>query len=169
MKKLLIFGSLLILMTGALQAQNRVIRVQIDGHDGENTHVSMTFPLSMIRSFEPAIVGSMMEHEIHGHGLDLRKMWETMKEAGPMDYVEITENEGNVKVSSTGTHIVVTADGDLQDRVHVSIPFALCDALFAEPDEFNMDHLMDVLEQMVGQDIVNITSDTEETVRVWIE
>ncbi len=147
---------------------NHVIRLSVTSDDADGTQVNMTVPLSLLYSFEDVIREALTEIKIEEHGIDLREIWNAVKDAGPTDFVEILEGETTVKISTSQTHIVVATDGDGDESVNAMIPFELCDALFTDSEDFDFENLMTVLEGMSGTDIVNVESD-DENVRIWIE
>lgn len=147
---------------------DHVIRLEVLSNDEDGTQVNVTLPLSMLYSFEDTIRDVLTDIDIDDHEINLKEIWATVKDTGPMDYVEIIEGDARIKVSTTESHIVVTTEGDANEKVNAMVPFALCDALFTTSEDFDFDRLMEVLKNMAGMDIVNVQADGE-SVRVWIE
>ncbi len=147
---------------------NHVIRVEIFGGGEDGSHVNMTLPINALAAFEPTVRQAFEQVAIEGHGINLAEIWKAVKDSGPMDYVEIEESDSTIRVSTTGTHVVVRAEGALQDNINVSIPFELCDAVFRQSEDFDFDHLMTVLNGLAGQDLVHIDTENEQ-IRIWIE
>lgn len=163
--------TLALLLSTVVFAQNktsRVLRVEVQEGGEDGTHVNLTLPISAMAAFEPAVRNALNEISVNGDGINLQEIWQAVKDSGPMDYVEIEEQNSTIRVSTTGSHVVVSAEGDLEDNIHVSIPFELCDAMFRSPEDFDFDRLMTVLEDMAGSDLIRVDTDNEH-VRVWIE
>lgn len=154
--------------TSLFAGSNFFLRVEIRevGDDGAN--VNLRLPLSTIRAFEDTFREALSDIEVDGHGIDLRTIWETLRDSGPTDFVEIQDKEGTIKVSSDNNKITVIAEGDYRERVSMNIPFALCDAIFTDADNVDFDNLITVLESMAGVDIINVDSD-DAKIRIWIE
>ncbi|MCB1043809.1 MAG: hypothetical protein KDC35_12765 [Acidobacteria bacterium] len=170
MKRIMIITSLVTLGLAAMaqNKNNHVIRVDVQEFGDDGTHVKLALPLTTLRAFEPMVRETLSEMTVDGHDFNLAEIWQTVKDTGPMDYVEVLQTDRTITVSTTATHVVVRTDGTMQDQIHMSIPFELCDAMFRDAESFDYQHLVDVLEDMAGEDLVNIDTDNER-IRIWIE
>ncbi|MCB1045262.1 MAG: hypothetical protein KDC35_20140 [Acidobacteria bacterium] len=170
MKKIMVMISLAAMALSAVAQDKNTRFIRLEVHEGgeDGTHVNMTLPLNTLNAFEPAVRQALTEISVNGQGLNLAEIWQAVKDSGPMDYVEVQEHDSTIKISTTGTHVVVRAEGEMADNIHVSIPFELCDAIFRDVESFDFQNLIAVLENMAGEDLVNIDTDNER-IRIWIE
>ncbi len=152
----------------AAQAAQPMIHVSIRGvvEGAEDQDIRVQVPIAMLESFRPAITDALSQAQMDGKEIDFRALWQEIKAAGPNEYVSINNEDGNIKVSTTETHLVIKGDqgGDVFD---VKLPLALGDALLAG-EQVDFEALMAALDGLQGQDLVNVdTADAQ--IRVWIE
>ena len=155
-------------MTASALAQNNNKTINIDFKDSsENTSMQMSFPLSVIESFVPQIQQALGEIQHDGTQIDFRQIWQSVKDAGPMDFVEVSSVDADVKVSTTETHLLVVVDEKQEGHhINVTVPMALGNALF-DGEVIDAQAIMDALASING-DLVTITSETVNG-RVWVE
>ena len=157
-------------MSMAAWAQDNQVRtINIDFRDeNQNTTVNMSLPLSVIESFRPNIEQALDSIRDGEHNIDFQAIWQSVKDSGPMDFVEVKSEDADVKVSTTDTQLIVRIQekGEGQN-IDVTVPLAVCDALF-DHDQLDLDAVIAALEAMAGQDLVRITGN-QINGRVWIE
>ena len=161
------FASLMIcLIAGQVAMANTtdLLRVHVI-EESEGTEVKVNIPMNTLEAFRPTIQNALSDIEVDGHEIDLREIWQQIKDAGPNDFVEINQDGTRVLVATTAENeIRITIEGE--DNVNVRIPFALADA-FLGHEEIDYDTVMEALYDIEG-DLVNVTGDDVQ-VRVWIE
>jgi len=166
MKKL-IFATLTMLLTAQFSlAQSSFLKFElVDNTSGDTpTEVKVSIPLGMLEAMRPTFDDAMGHVEFEQHGVNLREIWQEVQAAGPNEYVNITEGDQTVRVSTTDTHIVVQVEGD--ENINLTIPLALGDAILGG-ENVDFDQVMEALNGMNGQDLLTITGDI--TARAWIE
>ena len=129
------------------------------------TEVKLSLPFSMLEALRPQFEKALSEIEFDGHEIDLKAIWQEVKNTGPNDYVEVRDEQGTVLVSTTATHIVIKIDHD--EKMNISVPLALGDA-FLGGQQINFDEVLDTLMALKGQDLLTISGDTVNA-RAWIE
>ena len=132
---------------------------------GEPTEIRVNLPLTMLNAMGQQFDQALNEINIDGQEIDLREIWEQIKNAGPNEYVNIRSDEGTVVVSTDGTYINITVDeGD--EHVEVKIPYAVAEILLGS-EQPDLEALIDALTSMQG-DLLTITG-TEVNGRIWID
>ncbi len=164
--KVMIMSAILAISVAAVAADSKTINIHFTD-SGEGTNVEMSFPLSVVESFVPQISAALQEIEHEGHQIDFVKIWESVKDAGPMDFVEVSSVDADIKVSTTETHLLVTVDEKQEGHhINVTVPLALGNALFSG-ETIDAQAIMDALASIQGN-LVTIESETING-RVWIE
>ena len=148
----------------AAQAAQPMIHVSVEGADDQDIKVQV--PIAMLEAFRPAITDALSQASLENHEIDFRALWQEMKAAGPNEYVNINNGDGQITVSTTQTHLVVNGDQDDQ-QFHVQVPLSLGDALFSG-EQVDFDALLATLSQLEGQDLINVNS-SEAKIRVWVQ
>ena len=148
----------------AAQAAQPMIHVSVEGAQEQNIKVQV--PISMLEAFRPAITDALGQASHGNQEIDFRELWQQIKAAGPNEFVNIQNGDGNISVSTTETHLVVNGDQGAE-QFHVTVPLTLGDALF-EGEQVDFDALMATLEQMQGQDLINVNS-SDAQIRVWVQ
>ena len=191
-------------MAGAASADRWLhIRVQEGGERGEKVKVNL--PLSMLEK----IAGAIDLDEISGthfHGgririddadfgqIDLRQMWNAVKEADDMEFVSVESADENVRVAKADGYLLVkvrsgrdrddddssgvfnSRDRDDRDRnrgrgekVDVKVPLAVVDALLSAGEKgFDLQAALSALAEHGEGDLV-LVQDGSTSVRIWID
>ena len=145
------------------------INVDFKNSEVEGMTVKMTLPLSFVESLKPKIEEILHEIKVGHHEIDFVGIWKAVKDSGPTEFVEINNEDAHVKVSTTGTHLVVRIDEHTEGhKIDVTLPLALGDAIFENLENINYEGIIDALLDMEGQDLVNIQSETING-RIWID
>ncbi len=164
MKKF-IFAMLTMLLAQAAFAQNYFLKCElIENDDNAPTEIKLSIPLGLLEAMKPSFDEAIGHAKLETHGVNLREIWEQIRNAGPNEYVNINSDDQNVRVSTTETHIVVDVEGD--ENIHLTVPLAVVEAIFGG-DNIDFDQMIDALVGMAGQDLLNITGDV--TARAWVE
>ncbi len=168
MKKKILAAFTLLLTASFALAADPFIKFELkDFSSGETpTEVKISLPFGMLEALKPTIDNALNEVELHDNEIDLRAIWQEVKNAGPNEYVSIKDGDKSVQVATTETHIVIKVDEDGED-INVTIPLALADALLGQ-EHPDFDKVIDTLLEFRGQDLLTITGSKIEA-RAWIE
>lgn len=167
MKKVMSILITLIAASFAMAAQPMLHFELLDSSQGgEPTEIKLNLPLSMLNTMSEQFNQAIDEIDLDGQEIDLRAIWQEVKNVGPNEYVQIKGEDGNISVSTTGTHILVNINEKDQD-IEVKVPYQVAEILFGteHPD---LNNLVDSLLEMRGEDLVSIRG-TQMTGRLWID
>jgi len=171
MKKAL-FTALAVCFTAQLALASgpvKMIRLELtETKSGQPTDVKLTLPFNMIRTLAPQIQESINNAKFEHHDIDFREIWREVRDAGPNHYVEITQEDEIVNVSTTETHLLFDIVSKKEGKINVSVPLVLGDILFAQELPIDVEAALAELEALEGQDLVKVTGD-QINLRVWIE
>lgn len=167
----LILGTL---MTFPLMAQDKeangsghTINVDIETYDNDEGRIRLTLPLSLL-SLAKGQLQNALDELAAQENLDFPKLWAAIKEAGPNEFVELNNEEAEIKVSTTKEKIkVLVVDKKEGSEINVELPMVLGDALFTSR-EIDYTLMMDALLSLKGRDLVLIDASHMQG-RVWIE
>jgi len=147
----------------------KMLHVNFTAEEGQMVNIS--FPVSLLKSFEPQIEKVLQDIKINGNEeINFIELWQAVKDAGATEFVEINSEDADIKVSTTATHLLVNVNEKKEGHtIDVSLPLALGDALFTSGD-FDYEQAIEALMSVEG-DLVTITSDDPNGPqgRVWIE
>jgi hypothetical protein len=163
MKTKLMITMLLISGLSALSAlakeTEKMLHVSFTAEEGQM--VNLSFPVSLLRSFEPQIENVLQEIKVNEQEINFMEIWQAVKDAGPTEFVEVNSADADIKVSTTITHLLVNVHEKKEGhKIDVTIPLALGDALFTT-GEFDYEQAIQALLDVEG-DLVTITSDKPE-------
>ncbi|MDJ0838790.1 MAG: hypothetical protein QNK37_19890 [Acidobacteriota bacterium] len=173
MKHIKQFAILLVIATTAFTAVaqddpagNYMVNMEFSQASGEE--MSLSLPLSMLKTFEPQIQEMLRDIEINDKDVNFRELWEAVKEAGPNDYVEVNSEDADIKVSTTTHHLVVKVHEKRENKkIDVTLPLALIEAFLGEGG-FDYTAVVEALIDIEG-DLLTIQSDDDEiNGRIWI-
>ena len=151
------------------------LTVQEKGYTEPNVKVNI--PLSLIEVVADAIneeeLVDMEEilAEINHEGVDLRKLWEGVKQLGPTDFVEIKDHGEHVKVwkDHDSFRITVTDDGSSEPKVLVTFPLMIVDTILGDGTRpITLDNIVKALKQAGPMQFVEV-HDNGEHVKIWLE
>jgi hypothetical protein len=174
---------------------DRWLHIRVEERDGRGERVKVNLPLSMLGK----VAGAIDVEEIDGHSFrggrvrisdthidhgDLRAMWNAVKEADDMDFVNIESTEENVSVAKDQGYLLVRVrpgqnDGDddeaLDDdrrrgeRVDIKVPLAVVDALLSAGEkELDLQAALMALAES-GEGVLVVVEDGRSSVRIWID
>lgn len=174
---------------------DRWLHIRVEERDGRGERVKVNLPLSMLGK----VAGAIDVEEIDGHSfrggrvrisdtdidhVDLRAMWNAVKEADDMEFVNIESTEENVSVAKDQGYLLVRVrpgqdDGDddeaLDDdrrrgeRVDIKVPLAVVDALLSAGEkELDLQAALMALAES-GEGVLVVVEDGRSSVRIWID
>ena len=153
--------------TQAIMAGSPLIRLQMKEYSNSEspTEIDLRVPLSMLSAMAPQLEEGLSQVNLQDQNIDLRGMWQALRDAGPTQIVAVDGPDGKVEVATTDTHLEVRVDQD--EKINVQIPLELVGA-FLEGDTMDIEAITAALESMQGQDLININGDNME-LRAWVE
>lgn len=149
------------------------VYVEGSGHGDETVRVNV--PVSLIESVLPLIQHERLRNgkvkvldELEDEGIDLRAMWEAVRNTPDGEFVRVRGDDENVRVAKAEGMLIVLAS-DHEDNVNVRIPLEVIDALFSgEGDELDVIAAIRALGRYPGHDVVTV-DDGSSKVRIWID
>ncbi|HXW55036.1 MAG TPA: hypothetical protein VEJ67_04745 [Candidatus Cybelea sp.] len=175
-----------LLVTGAMAAARparaagaeRYLHVRVeDAREGESVNVNV--PLSMAEKILPAI----NNHDLHGgrvtihgaemDGVDLRTLLDAVRTAPDNEFVTVKErHDEEVRVAKSNGNIIVHVKDHQgkQEKVDVTVPMKVIDALLATAKENELDVAAALRALSDAGDILLVTVEDEgQKVRVWVD
>jgi hypothetical protein len=151
------------------------VYVQEDGDRGETVRVNV--PFSLVQKVLPLIRNEhlrdgkvLLPDEIDLEGIDLREIWQAVRETADGEFVRVEGSDENVLVAKRDGMLIVNVD-DGDDKVRVRLPLEVIDAMFSGDslDEIDVLAALRVLgESFPSEEIVTV-DDGSTKVRVWID
>jgi len=169
MSKRIVMIAVLVFTAFAALAQNKtepMLSIEFRGEDGQE--MNMTVPVNMLEQFAPQIQQALRDLTIDDKEINLFEIWESIRDAGPNEFLEVNSDDADIKVSTTETHLRVDVNEKNEGKnLEVMVPLALGDALFANAT-FDYQTALDALLSVEG-DLVRVRSaDDSIFVRVYI-
>ena len=149
-----------------------------DPSQGESVNVNV--PLSMAEKILPCINNhdlhdgkvSIRAHHAEMNGVDVRALLDAVRNAPDNEYVTVKEKNEDVRVAkSNGNIIVHVIDREnKEEKVDVTVPMKIVDALFAtaKQDELDVAAALRALSDAGDILLVTVQDDTQK-VRVWVD
>jgi len=82
---------------GAKQDNARWLKIVVSGKDGDRENVKISLPLSLVELMINACPEEKFRLE-HGCQIDIRKIWDELKKAGPQALIEVEDHGETVKI-----------------------------------------------------------------------
>ena len=151
------------------------VHVRVQEHGGGR--VSVNLPISLL---EVALEIAAEHAGRDGHGIhlgddegarvdQLRRAWAELRQAGDAEYIDVTEDDRNVRVYRRGEVVFIEVDEDNQRQVRMRIPFSVVDVLLGGEDgRLDLVGALRELAHSNGGEIVQVTDDDAD-VRIWID
>jgi len=171
----LVLVAALVAGTTATAGSSRWIHVRVveDGLAGEKVNVNL--PLSVVNiaieaAGEEAFIAEHVRIDEHDVSIvDLRRMWNELRDVGDAELVDIENRDERVTIARRGALVVI----DVQERdgstVVVEVPVTIVDALLSgEGEELNLRAALRSLESDFSGDLVRVV-DGDTDVRVWVD
>jgi len=168
----LVFG------TSALWAASpeRYLHVRVTN---PTTHelVRVNVPLSLAEAVIPAINHGELSHgkikcgNFSADDVDIKRILEALRTSPEGEFVTVQERENDVRVAKEHGQLVVhVVDKDKRDKVDVTLPWEVAQALVAntKDNELDLEAAIKALANAGDVTLVTVTSN-EENVRVWID
>jgi hypothetical protein len=174
----------------------RWLHIRVEEGNGRGERVKVNLPLSMLGK----VAGAIDLEEIDGHSfrggrihiddadidhVDLRAMWDAVKEADDMEFVSIESTDEDVSVAKDQGYLLVRvrsgrddddddeaeSDDDRRrgDRVDIKVPLAVVDALLSAGEkELDLQAALMALAES-GEGELVVVEDGSSSVRIWID
>jgi hypothetical protein len=167
--------AVLLLTAGPASASGSWLHVKVQDGGPEGERVSVNIPIQLVEAILPTIEtdelkeGKILWDETELEGIDLRELLKALQDAPDANFVTVEGSDESVKVAKENGLLVVRADDGGGDRVRVTMPLDVVDAMLGE-DSSELDLLaaLRALADYDGGDLVTVESD-ETLVRVWID
>jgi hypothetical protein len=182
MKKTLLGLVLLFLAVGMTVAQttDKWLHVKVDNTGDKTERVRVNIPLDLAEKILPAIhkdhlqAGKLRLGEAKINDIDLRAMMDAIRSAKDNEFVTVDSQHANVRVAKQGGNLVVkvneTKQGRKEQKVDISIPFSVIDALFSSGNKGELDLVAAVRALAAHGDTVLVTvTDGSSNVRIWVD
>jgi hypothetical protein len=160
------------------------LHVRVDEHN-KSSKVRVNVPMTVVEAALEAAPEKIVDkgrikidlghggHEGHeGHDLslaDMRKIWQSLKDAGDTEIVSVEDDDQTVKVGRQGDMVQVrVTKPNGKEEVHVDVPVTLVDAVLSGTgDSVDVKAVIRELRNQRG-DIVRV-NDEDSAVRIWID
>ncbi|CAM2068458.1 hypothetical protein SCOR_24015 [Sulfidibacter corallicola] len=120
------------------------------------TTIKINLPVNTLEAFENPINQALAEADIDDELDQFRIIWEEVKNVGPHNYIDIQDEDNEVSVETTDTHLKVTIKNIENGDFEVLVPLDLVDFLV---NAKNFDDLMDIITALEGRELMTITGD----------
>ncbi|HKQ61684.1 MAG TPA: hypothetical protein VJS92_10340 [Candidatus Polarisedimenticolaceae bacterium] len=169
----LVLGSAAI---AAYAASGQWVHVRVDGDD-QQVHVNI--PIALVESLLPlveeqAFHGDRPRLELGGlQGVDaryLRNVLSALRDTPDQTFVTVRDHGDRVRVAKERGFLLVHAEEQDGDRVHVRVPMNVVEALVPEDgQELDLRAALRRLAQVGSGDLVSVESSDGDTVHIWID
>jgi hypothetical protein len=155
----------------------RYLHVNVqDPMNGGSVHVNV--PLSMAEKILPAIDnhglhdGKVSIHCAEMNGVDVRTLLDAVRTAPDNEFVTVRNRDSDVRVAKAGGNIIVhvTDKKNQRQKVDVTVPLKIVDALFANAKNGELDVEAALQALSNAGDVLLVTvQDSGQSVRVWVD
>jgi hypothetical protein len=175
----------------AAQPVERWLHVSVNSTDANGETVRVNVPLALVEKVLPAInkdklhSGKIRVHELQVNEVDLRAVFEAVRDTKDGEFVTVQSRKNNVRVAKEAGYLVVkvremkearkteTADekpvAPFEERVDVRVPMSVVDALLSGAKD-ELDLLAAVRALSAHGDTILVTvEDRKNTVKVWVD
>ena len=152
----------------------RWLHVRVEEHPDER--IAVNIPLSLVGAVLPMIdtpelsrgrLDARWERE-HLNGIDLRELFEALRDAPDADFVTVRSRHEDVRVSKDRGFLIVRVDED-DENVRVRMPLEVLEAMLGDDDgELDLIAGLERLSRYDGEDLVTVESH-DSLVRIWID
>jgi hypothetical protein len=174
---LLAAGTMAVVAPAMAAPAEKYLHVKVeDPTKGESVNVNV--PLTMAEKILPCI----NNHDLHDgkvsfrhaemNGVDVRALLDAVRNAPDNEYVTVKERDQDVRVAkSNGNIIVHVVDKEnKEEKVDVTVPMKIVDALFATAKEDELDVAAALRALSDAGDVLLVTvQDDAQKVRVWVD
>jgi hypothetical protein len=178
-------AAICLLATGALSSAmvtmagtgERYLHVKVDdAKNGESVNVNV--PLSMAEKILPAVnkgnlhAGKVTVGEAQMEGIDLHAILDAIRTAPDNEFVTVKEKDQDVRVAKSNGNLIIHVKGnkDGDQKVDVTVPMKVVDALFSttQKDELDIAAALRALSD-AGDILIVTVQDASQHVRVWVD
>jgi len=149
-----------------------------DPTKGESVNVNV--PLSMAEKILPCINNhdlhdgkvSIHSHQAELNGIDVRGLLDAVRNAPDNEYVTVKDKDQDVRVAKSNGNIIihVVDKENKEQKVDVTVPMKIVDALFATAKQDELDIAAALRALSDAGDILLVTvQDDSQKVRVWVD
>jgi len=138
--------------------------INADYTSSEGAQMSVSLPLSLIKTMQPQIQEILSSGQDEGNPLDYRAIWKSFRETRPRDFANIYNVDADVKVSKTDSELLIRAKD-----IEVSFLLVTADLLFLAPEYDANAFFSALVNTPAGKDIFRIKKDNKTNARIWIE
>lgn len=182
MKKTLLGLILLVLATSMVLAQtsDKWLHIKVDNEGDKTERVRVNIPLDLAEKILPAInkdhlhAGKVRIGQAKFNDIDLRAMLDAIRTAKDNEFVTVDSQHENVRVAKQGGNLIVKVNelrhGQKEQKVDISIPFTVIDALLSSGKKDELDLVAAVRALAAHGDTVLVTvTDGSNNVRIWVD
>jgi len=174
---LLATGAMMAATSAMAGAPERYLHVRVeDSAKGESVNVNV--PLSMAEKVLPAVNhGNLHQGKVtistsEMNGIDVRAILDAIRTAPDNEFVTVKEKDQDVRVAKSNGNLVVhvTDSSKKGEKVDVTVPLKVVDALFssAKQDELDVAAALRALSD-AGDTLLVTVQDATEHVRIWVD
>lgn len=175
---LLATGALWMASVAVAGTTERYLHVKVDdGKDGESVNVNV--PLSLAEKILPTVNqhelhdGKVTIHKADFNGVDVKAILDAVRTTPDNEFVTVKGKDEDVHVAKQNGNIVIhvrDTKGDNEQKVDVTVPMKVVDALFstAKDDELDIAAALRALSD-AGDILIVTVQDASQHVRVWVD
>lgn len=170
MKKVFLAIVALSFISNAVLAQTSSKSIHVDltvQEEGQPIEVKLTLPLGLVEAMRPNIINALQHFESADEGVDIRSIWREIRAAGPNEYVNISDEDNEVMVSTDEDNISIKIDSLEEGKVNITAPLALGDLFFSTDGTFDLSEAIASLEAWEG-DLIVLSGDKVNG-HIWVE
>jgi hypothetical protein len=176
-RSLLTLTAILLTATWALATENRWLHVKVEEGGEKAEIVRINLPLSLAEKVLPAIHtkelcnGKVKVSEAKFNDVDLRAILDALRTAPENEFITVESAHENVRVAKSAGNLLVKVQQGKEkgERVDVSIPFTVVDALLSGGKD-ELDALAAVRALgAIGDTVLVTVNDKNSKVRIWVD
>ncbi|MFN7975333.1 MAG: hypothetical protein U0166_23765 [Acidobacteriota bacterium] len=172
----LIFPFILGAASLAVAAEPGWLKLTVQEKGYTEPNVKVNIPLSLLDVIADAVNTEDLKvdlalDEIKKEGVDIKKLWDGVKNLGPTDFIEIDDKDEHVKVwkDAKDFKITVTKKGSPEPEVLVTFPTAIVDSVVGDGTQpITFKRIVLELKKAGPMQFVEVHDD-DEHVKIWIE
>lgn len=174
---LLAVGIMAVVAPAMAAPAERYLHVKVED-PAKGGSVNVNVPVSMAEKILPAINnrdlhdGKVSLHNAEMNGVDVRGVLDAVRTAPDNEFVTVKDKDSDVRVAKSKGNIIVhvTDKKDKRQRVNVTVPLKVVDALLATAKNDELDVAAALRALNNAGDIVLVTvQDSGQKVRVWVD
>jgi hypothetical protein len=156
-------------------SSDRWIHIRVDDHDDGPGRVDIQVPIGMVSGLLPVL----KHHSTHRGSLrldgtdvdmqEIRSYWAAVRDAKDGEYITVRDADSKVRIAKKSGNLLVHVDESPGgEKVRMTLPMALIDAVLAGGDTLDVDALARALEQAPSGELLTV-DDGDSHVRIWID